>query len=48
MKNAYLNLYVNRLTLWKRLDEYFRFYNNERLHQSLDYKTPKEFYKLAA
>ncbi len=24
------------------LEEYFEFYNNERLHQSLDYNTPKE------
>ena len=27
------------------LKRYFEFYNNERLHQSLDYKTPQEVYK---
>ena len=26
------------------LSEYFRFYNQERLHQSLDYKTPEQVY----
>jgi putative transposase len=28
------------------LSEYFRFYNQERLHQSLGYKTPSEVYRL--
>jgi len=28
----------------KGLKEYFKFYNNERYHQSLDYKTPWEYY----
>jgi putative transposase len=26
------------------LAEYFRFYNQGRLHQSLDYKTPEQVY----
>jgi putative transposase len=26
------------------LDRYFQFYNNERFHQSLDYKTPTQVY----
>ena len=30
--------------LWKGLDEYFRFYNHQRLHQSLNYRTPVEVY----
>lgn len=47
-ENVYLNVYENGLTLWKGLDEYFQFYNNKRLHQSLKYKTPKEIYVLAA
>jgi len=47
-ENVYLNVYENGLSLWKGLNDYFRFYNNERLHQSLEYKTPKEVYQLAA
>lgn len=47
-ENVYLNVYENGLTLWKGLDEYFQFYNNQRLHQSLEYKTPKEIYEQAA
>jgi len=26
------------------IEEYFRFFNTERGHQSLDYKTPDEIY----
>ncbi len=29
------------------LTQYFQFYNQERWHQSLDYKTPNEVYKTA-
>jgi len=47
-ENVYLNVYENGLTLWKGLDDYFRFYNNERVHQSLDYQTPKQLYDFAA
>lgn len=47
-ENVYLNVYENGLTLWKGLDEYFKFYNDTRLHQSLDYQTPKQRYELAA
>ena len=32
--------------LEKRLDEFVHWYNNERIHQSLGYKTPLEFYNL--
>ena len=28
----------------KRLGEYFRFYNEERLHEALDYRTPSTVY----
>jgi hypothetical protein len=28
--------------------KYFRFYNGERLHQSLDYKTPEAVYWMSA
>jgi len=47
-ENVYLNVYENGLILWKGLNDYFRFYNNERLHQSLDYQTPKQVYHFAA
>lgn len=47
-ENVYLNVYENGLTLWKGLDDYFEFYNNDRLHQSLNYQTPHEVYNTAA
>ncbi len=47
-ENIYLNVYENGLSLWKGLEQYFQFYNQERLHQSLDYHTPKQKYVLAA
>jgi len=43
-ENVYLQSYPDGVYLYKGLDEYFTFYNNERFHQSLDYKTPKEMY----
>jgi putative transposase len=30
------------------MGKYFRFYNRERLHQALDYKTPEAVYRLTA
>ena len=47
-ENLYLNVYENGLSLWEGLEKYFQFYNHQRLHQSLDYHTPKEKYVLAA
>lgn len=47
-ENIYLNVYENGLSLWQGLEKYFQFYNHERLHQSLDYQTPKQRYILAA
>lgn len=47
-ENVYLNVYENGLSLWKGLDQYFQFYNHERLHQSLEYHTPNQKYVLAA
>jgi putative transposase len=47
-ENVYLNVYENGLSLWKGLEQYFKFYNTERLHQSLDYHTPNQKYVLAA
>ncbi|MFV0472467.1 MAG: transposase [Paludibacteraceae bacterium] len=47
-EHIYLNIYEDGLSLLKGLSEYLQFYNGERLHQSLDYKTPKTVYKTAA
>jgi len=47
-ENVYLNVYENGLTLCKGLSEYFSFYNDQRLHQSLNYQTPSKIYKLSA
>ena len=41
---VYLNEITTGTELWTGLNNYFNFYNNERLHQSLKYKTPYEFY----
>jgi putative transposase len=43
-ENVYLQAYDSTLGLYNGLKKYFNFYNNERFHQSLDYKTPSEFY----
>ena len=48
---VYSNACTDGNELWKGLNEYFRFYNKERLHQSLGYLTPEEVYngkKIAA
>lgn len=41
----YLNAYENGEELYKAIEKYFRFYNEERLHQSLNYTTPAMHYK---
>jgi putative transposase len=41
---VYLNSIKDRRELWHGLDNYFRFYNEKRLHQSLKYKTPAQIY----
>ena len=46
-ENVYLNVYENGLSLFSGLKAYFDFYNNERLHQSLDYQTPQNKYIVA-
>ena len=40
----YLNVFENGAQLYNGLDEYFRFYNTERKHQSLDNQTPNSVY----
>ena len=39
-EEVYLNDYDSMNTAHRRLRDYFNFYNQERLHQSLDYRTP--------
>jgi putative transposase len=43
-ENVYLQAYGSNLELYKGLKEYFRFYNDQRFHQSLDYQTPSDMY----
>lgn len=43
-ENIYLNVYEDGASLYNGLQQYFEFYNKERLHQSLDYQTPQDLY----
>ena len=43
-ENIYLNEYDTGLELVAGLSNYFDFYNHERFHQSLDYRTPAQVY----
>lgn len=43
-ENVYLNGYQNIPEARNGLEEYFKFYNKERFHQSLGYKTPWRVY----
>lgn len=43
-ENIYLNGYQNIPEAKNGLVRYFDFYNRERFHQSLDYKTPEQVY----
>ena len=43
-ENIYLRGYDTVMELHQGLDQYFQFYNNERFHQSLDYRTPTQVY----
>ncbi|WP_373316073.1 integrase core domain-containing protein [Siminovitchia terrae] len=45
MKISYLNDYENPRELRKGTCHYVTFYNTDRPHQSLDYKTPGNIYK---
>lgn len=44
---VYLSEYQDGGELYRILRDYINFYNNERLHQSLDYLTPSEIYRNA-
>lgn len=43
-ENLYLHSYENGLELYHGIKKYFKFYNTERRHQSLDYSTPAEVF----
>lgn len=43
-EHVYLYAYENGQELWNGLSDYFEFYNQKRIHQSLDYQIPKEVY----
>ncbi len=47
-EHVYLNVYEDGLSLYKGLSDYFVFYNTERTHQALKYKTPNEVFQLVA
>lgn len=47
-ENVYLFVHENGLNLFKGLEKYMEFYNTVRLHQSIDYLTPKQKYFMAA
>jgi putative transposase len=44
----YLHAFEDGVHLYDGLNNYFTFYNTERLYESLDYETPKSLYKKAA
>jgi putative transposase len=43
-EEVYLHNYETVREARERLTEYLHFYNTERLHQSLGYRTPREIY----
>jgi putative transposase len=47
-EDIYLKDYMRVPELESGLTAYFRFYDEERPHQSLDYQTPSEVYRAGA
>lgn len=45
-EDIYLKDYQSVKEARRGIDKYFSFYNNERLHQSLDYQSPRDVYIL--
>ncbi len=43
-EEVYLHQYLTVSDVRRNLEKYFQFYNTERLHESLDYRTPYEVY----
>ena len=46
-EDIYLKAYEDGWQLEKGMSSYFRFYNQERMHQTLDYQTPQKVYDQA-
>ena len=44
-EDIYIKSYENMRELKEGVKKYLRFYNEERFHQSLDYRTPEEMYR---
>jgi len=44
-EDIYLHSYEKLQDLQKGVERYFQFYNNERFHQALDYRTPEEMHR---
>jgi putative transposase len=47
-EEVYLRDYADFAEAVTKLARYFRFYNRERLHQALGYRTPAQVYRAAA
>lgn len=47
-EHVYLYVYADGLSLYRGIADYFKFYNEERRHQSLNDITPHELYRQAA
>jgi putative transposase len=47
-EHIYLKVSQDGVELYDGLNEYFNFYNQGRLHQSLQYQTPAQVYQKAA
>ena len=43
-EDVYIKAYENGTQLWKGLDQYFKFYNQERPHEALDYQVPAKVF----
>ena len=46
-EEIFLNDYDTVAEAVRGLERYFRFYNYERLHQALEYRTPAQVYRVA-
>ena len=44
-ENIYLNEYETPKALRRGLNQYIRFYNEQRLHESLGYRCPVDYYR---